>query len=70
MYTSFPHAVTLMKNSGESLMVKPKVNLSTPASEIQAFNIVEKVHVSGLRKQFEESPQGGASVQYTEPSCS
>lgn len=35
MYSSFPQAVTLMKKSGESLMVKPKVNLSTPISEIQ-----------------------------------
>lgn len=43
MYTSFPQAVTLMKKSGESLMVKPKVNLSAPASGIQAFNIIGKL---------------------------
>lgn len=35
MYTSFPHADTLIKCSGESLMVKLKVNLSEPASEIK-----------------------------------
>lgn len=39
MYPSFPQAVTLMKRSGESLTVKPKVNLSTPISEIQTYRL-------------------------------
>lgn len=35
MYPSFPHEETFTKQSGESLIVKPKVNLSKPISEIQ-----------------------------------
>lgn len=34
-YPSFPQAVTLMKKSGESLTVKPQVNLSVPISEFR-----------------------------------
>lgn len=37
MYPSFPQADTLIKKSGESLMVKLKVNLSTPTSGIQMY---------------------------------
>lgn len=40
MYASFPQAVTLMKKSGESLMVNPKVNLSSPISACKTQVIV------------------------------
>lgn len=74
MYPSFPQAVTLMKKSGESLTVKPKVNLSTPISEIQAYRLA-KCFSSMNKKRSESSekghsfiysPEEGAGVQHTE----
>lgn len=53
MYPSFPQAVTLMRKSGESLTVKPKVNLSSPISEIQTYSLnIVYVTIQWTRKGY------------------